>query len=173
MLSNFLIGRGVAGCCAALRHPQWGETELCSSERKKRGKEMRWIVNLLELCSMNRVSEFSMKISFFWILVDRYTLLDCSLCLFSLFIIVLFYWGWPSKSIPSDWVSYSTPAGLCTVHVNMITSLEDARIRLYAACACPQRECTEKLLYWPLQHRRMDWIYLHNGFSHHKCLVRI
>lgn len=70
-------------------------------------------------------------------------------------------------TIPREWILCSSLTGVCTVHVNMITSLEDTQMRLYAVCACPQRECTEeKILYWPLQHWAMDWIYLHNGISY-------
>lgn len=132
---------------------------------------MQWIVNLLKICCTNCASEFLMKIIISWILVDWCTLLDCTWCPPPLkkifcFITVMFYWGWPSNSFPSDWVSYGTGPGMCTVCVNMITSLEDTRIRLYAMCAGPPRECTKKLLYWSLQHRGMDWIYLHNEFSY-------
>ncbi len=54
MLSNFLIGRGVAGCCAALQRPQWGKTHVHQRERKGARR-----CDLLEICSMKWVSQVS------------------------------------------------------------------------------------------------------------------
>lgn len=79
MLSNFLIGWGVASCCAALQRPQRGEA--LAHQRGKKCDELR-----SSLWYAAWISVGSMKIFFFSrMLADGYTLLDCLLRLFMLY----------------------------------------------------------------------------------------
>lgn len=134
--SNFLIGRGVASCCAALQHPQWGETLAHQRERKggKKCDEL-WILRYAACSGVSKPFFF-----FFLNTCRQIHIAELAAPFFIFcFIIVMFSWGWPSKSFPNDWVSYSAPAGICTVHVNMITSVEDTCIGLCDACMSTER----------------------------------
>lgn len=62
--SNFLIGRGVASCCAALQHPQWGETLAHQRERKggKKCDEL-WILRYAAASGVSKPFFFSEYLS--------------------------------------------------------------------------------------------------------------
>ena len=161
MLSNFLIGWGV---CAWLYSPAApsARRSTCSSEGKEKGgKKCDELRGSLWYAAW--ISVGSMKIFFFpyarW---EIHPAGQPAAPLFALW----YKWCFPEVGlrIPSAVIGSNT--ALLLEYVNMIISLEDKDITLHTVCACPQRECTEKLLYWPFQHRGMDWIYLHNWFPH-------
>lgn len=111
-LSNFLIGGGVASCCAEPQHFQ-GEKHFLIKETER--EEMWWTVNMETRAPLNRIIWWLKPFYF-----PEYFSIDFLFVFYFLFcfIIAMFSWKWPSKSSPYDWVSYSTPAGICTVHGN-------------------------------------------------------
>lgn len=73
------------------------------------------------------------------------------------------------KSFPSDWVSYNTPAEICTVHINMITSLGDKGIGC-SVCMSTERVHTEVPILAPSTQRYgLNILFLNNGFHTLQC----